>query len=47
MLDYQNTGISVIEMSHRSPEFAAISKKAKDDLRKFLDIPDNFEIFFF
>jgi phosphoserine aminotransferase len=47
MLDYQNTGISVIEMSHRSPEFGDISRKAKEDLRKFLDIPDNFEIFFF
>jgi len=47
MLDYRNTGISVLEMSHRSPEFAEISRKGKSDLRKFLEIPDNFEIFFF
>ena len=47
MLDYHGTGISVLEMSHRSPEFAEISRKAKEDLRKFLEIPDNFEIFFF
>ena len=47
MLDYKGLGISVLEMSHRSPEFTELSNKAKSDLREFLDIPDNFEIFFF
>ena len=36
-----------MEMSHRSKEFTDISNKAKDDLRKFLSIPDNYKIFFF
>jgi phosphoserine aminotransferase len=47
MMDYKGLGISVLEMSHRSPEFTELSNKAKSDLREFLSIPDNFEIFFF
>jgi phosphoserine aminotransferase len=47
MHDWHGTGLSVLEMSHRSPEFTGISNKAKADLRKFLSIPDNFKIFFF
>ena len=33
MMDYKGTGLSVMEMSHRSKEFVAISEKAKSDLR--------------
>ena len=47
MLDWHGTGLSVMEMSHRSPEFVSISESAKNDLRKFLEIPDNFKVFFF
>mmetsp|Transcript_13075 Transcript_13075/g.20307 ORF Transcript_13075/g.20307 Transcript_13075/m.20307 type:complete len:279 (+) Transcript_13075:23-859(+) len=47
MHDWHGTGLSVMEMSHRSPEFVSISEKAKADLRKFLSIPENFKIFFF
>jgi phosphoserine aminotransferase len=47
MLDWNGTGLSVMEMSHRSPEFVSISEKAKLELRKFLEIPDNFKVFFF
>ena len=36
-----------MEMSHRSPEFVSISEKAKKDLRDFLEITQNFKIFFF
>jgi phosphoserine aminotransferase len=47
MLDYQGTGISVMEMSHRSKVFCEIAEKAKADLKKLLNIPDNFTIFMF
>jgi len=47
MHNWHETGISVMEMSHRSPEFVSISEKAKDDLRQFLQIPTNFKVFFF
>jgi phosphoserine aminotransferase len=39
--------MSVMELSHRSPEFAKMADKAKDDLREFLEIPQNYKIFFF
>ena len=47
MLDYKGTGISVMEMSHRSKEFTEIVRKTEKDLRELLDIPDNFKVFFF
>jgi len=36
-----------MEMSHRSKSFTSIAEKAKADLKKLLDIPDNYKIFFF
>ena len=36
-----------MEMSHRGKHFVSIAEKAKEDLRKLLNIPDNFTIFFF
>ena len=47
MHDWNGTGLSVMEMSHRSPDFVKISEAAKSNLRKFLSVPDNFKIFFF
>ena len=47
LLDWNGTGVSVMEMSHRGKSFVSIAEKAKADLRKLLDIPDNFTIFFF
>jgi phosphoserine aminotransferase len=47
MMNYKGTGLSVMEMSHRSKEFIDISDRAKDDLRTFLKIPNNFKVFFF
>ena len=35
MLDFDNTGMSVMEMSHRGKDFVAIAEKAEADLRKF------------
>ncbi|KAJ5069023.1 phosphoserine aminotransferase [Anaeramoeba ignava] len=46
MLNYQGTGISVMEMSHRSKEFEAILKGADDNLRKLLNIPDTYAILY-
>lgn len=44
IIDYKGMGQSVMEMSHRSPQFINISEGGKDELRKFLDIPDTHTI---
>ena len=41
MLDYKGTGMSVMEMSHRSSMFQEIIDEAEADLRDLLHIPDN------
>lgn len=46
MLDYGGTGMSVMEMSHRSPEFEAISDNAERLLRHLLAIPDDYAVAF-
>ncbi len=46
MLDYKGTGMSVMEMSHRSKAYDAIIKEAKADLRTLLGIPDNYKVLF-
>lgn len=46
-VDYKGMGLSVMEMSHRSKAFTAIADKARDDIRRLLQIPDNFTIFLF
>ena len=46
MTDYGNTGTSVMEMSHRSKAFEGILHKAKDDLRKLMSIPENYDVLF-
>eukprot|EP01025_Chloroclados_australasicus_P015684 TRINITY_DN1755_c0_g2_i1.p1 TRINITY_DN1755_c0_g2~~TRINITY_DN1755_c0_g2_i1.p1 ORF type:complete len:410 (-),score=62.47 TRINITY_DN1755_c0_g2_i1:416-1645(-) len=46
MLNWQGSGMSVMEMSHRGKEFDSIIKKAEDDLRKLLSIPDNYHVLF-
>lgn len=45
-LNYQNTGMSIIEMSHRSSEYAALHQETKDLLRTLMEIPENYEILF-
>jgi phosphoserine aminotransferase len=47
LLDYKGTGMSVMEMSHRSKAFIAIAEGARDNLRKLLEVPDTHQIFFF
>ena len=46
MLNYQNSGMSVMEMSHRSKTYDTIIKTAEKDLRELLDIPDNYKVLF-
>ena len=40
LLSYGDTGMSVMEMSHRTPEFEAIMKGAESALRELMEIPD-------
>lgn len=46
MLDYQGSGMSVMEMSHRSAVFDRIIKEAEQDLRDLMQIPDNYKVLF-
>lgn len=45
-LDFQGTGMSVIEISHRSAEFAALHQETKALLKELMDIPDDYHILF-
>ena len=47
LVDYQGTGLSVMEMSHRSKAFTTIAEKARSDLKNLLSIPDNYQVFMF
>ncbi len=46
MLDYQGTGMSVMEMSHRSKPFQNIIDTAEADLRDLMGIPENYKVLF-
>ena len=46
MLDYRGTGMSVMEMSHRSKAYDTIIKEAEADLRELMNIPDNYTVLF-
>ena len=46
LLSYGSSGMSVMEMSHRSPEFEAIIGAAEANLRKLMNIPDNYKVLF-
>jgi len=46
MLDWHGSGMSVMEMSHRGPEFMAIYRQAEADLRELLAVPANYKILF-
>ncbi|WP_321323378.1 3-phosphoserine/phosphohydroxythreonine transaminase [Thiomicrorhabdus sp.] len=45
-LDWQSTGMSVMEMSHRSKEYMAVAHKMEADLRDVMQIPDNYKVIF-
>ncbi|MDD6042797.1 MAG: 3-phosphoserine/phosphohydroxythreonine transaminase [Eubacteriaceae bacterium] len=46
MMEYQGTGMSVMEMSHRSSAFQKIIDEAEADLRDLMNIPDNYKVLF-
>jgi len=46
MLDYNGTGMSVMEMSHRSKAYQQIIDEAEADLRDLMNIPDNYKVLF-
>ncbi|MDD6856662.1 MAG: 3-phosphoserine/phosphohydroxythreonine transaminase [Oscillospiraceae bacterium] len=46
MLDYQGTGMSVMEMSHRSKPYQKIIDEAEEDLRALMGIPENYKVLF-
>lgn len=46
MLDYKGTGMSVMEMSHRSKAYGDIIAEAEKDIRELMNIPDNYKVLF-
>ncbi|MFT5755607.1 MAG: phosphoserine aminotransferase [Alteromonadaceae bacterium] len=45
-INWQGTGCSIMELSHRSKEFMAVAAKAEADLRDLMSIPDNYSVLF-
>ncbi|WMJ69663.1 3-phosphoserine/phosphohydroxythreonine transaminase [Stenotrophomonas sp. 24(2023)] len=46
MLEWHGAGASIMEMSHRGPEFMAVAAEAEADLRRLLDVPDDYAVLF-
>ena len=46
LVDWQGSGVSVMEMSHRGKEFMSIAQQAESDLRELLQTPDNYKVMF-
>ena len=46
MLDWNGSGMSVMEMSHRGKEFMSIAEQSERDLRELMGIPDNYKVMF-
>lgn len=46
MMDYKGSGMSVMEMSHRSKVYDEIIKQTEKDLREVLEVPDNYKVLF-
>ncbi|WP_026143064.1 MULTISPECIES: 3-phosphoserine/phosphohydroxythreonine transaminase [unclassified Thioalkalivibrio] len=46
LLDFRGSGMSVMEMSHRGKPFMAVAEKAEHDLRKLMNIPDDYSVLF-
>jgi phosphoserine aminotransferase len=47
LADYRGAGASIVEMSHRGPEYTEIDQQARDRLRRMLGLTDDFEILFY
>lgn len=46
MLDWQGTGMSIMELGHRGPEFKIVAEQAEADLRELMSIPKNYHVLF-
>src|SRR5688500_9141921 len=46
MLEWDGAGASIVELSHRGPEFIAVAAKAEADLRALLSVPDDYAVLF-
>jgi phosphoserine aminotransferase len=46
MLDWNGSGMSVMEMSHRGKEFMSIAAEAEADLRELMGVPDSYKVLF-
>jgi len=46
MLEWRDAGASIVEISHRGPEFMAVAAEAEADLRKLLSIPPDYAVLF-
>ncbi len=46
IFDWQGTGMSVMEVSHRGKEFVALAARAEANLRKLLGVPDDYAVIF-
>ncbi|VVC76095.1 Phosphoserine aminotransferase [Aquicella siphonis] len=46
MLDWQGTGMSIMELGHRGPEFKMVAEKAEADLRELMSIPSHYHVLF-
>lgn len=46
LLNWNNQGASVMEMSHRDPAYVRMAREAEQDLRDLLDVPDDYEVLF-
>jgi phosphoserine aminotransferase len=46
LLDWHGKGVSIMEMSHRSKDYVAVAEKAEADLRKLMNIPENYKVLF-
>ncbi len=46
ILEFENSGLSLIEMSHRSPEFVAVMEEARNLVKEVLDVPEGYTVLF-
>ncbi|MBT8042550.1 MAG: 3-phosphoserine/phosphohydroxythreonine transaminase [Pontiella sp.] len=46
LLDFNGTGMSIMEMSHRGKDYSAVHQETKDNIAKLLNLPDNYSVLF-
>ena len=46
VLNYQGTGLSILEVSHRAKEFSATMEEARNLMKELLDVPEGYEVLF-